>query len=476
MKARKTADNHKYIAAQKQRKETLFKKEIWYAEEMGIIPSSTHSAYRINFTNVNPLWFRSIVKQFVYFQSATKAFWTLSSYITGLRHFGNFITLHYPDIQPHEIDRPVIVDYINYLCVKSVKIVSRQMALIHLRTFLEIVAQEEWLPFTKARLIYNTDMPKKERQSPRFIPEPVMAQLKDHLPTVPDHYRRLIFILMETGRRISEICTLPYDCMQQDEDGSYFLKVNEHKTKKSYFIPITNDCASVIKEQQAHHLFMKKQIQPYLFVAHNCYSTADHLTARNVHNVLNDLARDKNIRDENGKIWHFHAHQFRHTVGTRMINAGVSQPIVQRYLGHESPEMTSRYAYIHDRTLKNAFFKFQGNLVNIHGDIINHARIRKEEEKWLKHNIMAQALPNGYCGLPAKQQRCPHANACLTCASFRTDETFLPHHERQLKATNEIIDNANKCGWQRQAEMNQEIKINLENIIAALRAKRHEPA
>jgi hypothetical protein len=280
---------------------------------------------------------------------------------------------------------------------------------------------------------------------------------------------------METGRRISEICTLPYACIQQDEDGSYFLLVNEQKTKKSYHIPITDACAVAIKEQQAHHLRIHKQIQPYLFISHMCSSTTGHLTARNVHNVLNDLAKEKNIRDENGKIWHFSAHQFRHTVGTRMINSGVSQPIVQRFLGHESPEMTSRYAYIHDRTLKDAFFKFQGNLINVHGETLD-TRITKEEEKWLKHNVMAQALPNGYCGLPAKQQRCPHANACLTCASFRTDETFLPHHERQLKATDDIIDNAKKCGWQRQAEMNQEVKVNLENIIAALRAKRHESA
>ncbi|MHB1949770.1 MAG: tyrosine-type recombinase/integrase [Gammaproteobacteria bacterium] len=358
--------------------------------------------------------------------------------------------------------------------MKAVKIVARQMALTHLRTFLEIVAQEEWLPFTKIRLIYNTDMPKSERHSPRFIPETVMAQLKEHLSTLPGHYQRLIFILMETGRRISEILTLPYDCMQQDEDNSYFLLVSEHKTKKSYHIPITDACATAIKEQQAHHLRIKKQVKDYLFIAHT-YSTTGHLTARNVHNVLNNLAKEKNIRDENGIIWHFSTHQFRHTVGTRMINAGVSQTIVQRFLGHESPEMTSRYAYIHDCTLKEAFFKFQGNLVNVHGESTD-TRIRKQEEKWLKHNVMAQALPNGYCGLPAKQQRCPHANACLTCANFRTDETFLPHHEQQLKATHEIIDNAKKCGWQRQAEMNQEIKVNLENIIAALRAKRHEPA
>jgi integrase len=33
-----------------------------------------------------------------------------------------------------------------------------------------------------------------------------------------------------------------------------------------------------------------------------------------------------------------------------MINNGVPQHIVQRYLGHESPQMTAVYAHIHDST------------------------------------------------------------------------------------------------------------------------------
>ena len=36
------------------------------------------------------------------------------------------------------------------------------------------------------------------------------------------------------------------------------------------------------------------------------------------------------------------AHQFRHTLGTWMINNGVSQHVVQRLLGHTSPQMTAR--------------------------------------------------------------------------------------------------------------------------------------
>ncbi|NGS92433.1 phage integrase family protein, partial [Staphylococcus aureus] len=78
---------------------------------------------------------------------------------------------------------------------------------------------------------------------------------------------------------------------------------------------------------------------------------------------LNKLAYEQNIVDKSGEIYRFHAHAFRHTVGTRMINNGMPQHIVQKFLGHESPEMTSRYAHIFDETLKNEFTKFQEKLV-----------------------------------------------------------------------------------------------------------------
>src|SRR5690625_7120032 len=86
---------------------------------------------------------------------------------------------------------------------------------------------------------------------------------------------------------------------------------------------------------------------------------------------LNELAYEEKITDNKGEIFRFHAHAFRHTVGTRMINNGVPQHIVQKFLGHESPEMTSRYAHIFDETLKNEFTKFQEKLVNNNGDVLD---------------------------------------------------------------------------------------------------------
>lgn len=44
---------------------TLLAKDIWRAEKLGIKPSASQSTYFLNFTRINPTWFRAIVKRFV---------------------------------------------------------------------------------------------------------------------------------------------------------------------------------------------------------------------------------------------------------------------------------------------------------------------------------------------------------------------------------------------------------------------------
>lgn len=449
----------------------LFEKDIWEAKELGIKPDAIHSSYYLNFSKLRPDWFKLGVKQFVRFQSATKTYSSCRCYITALTHFSNFIVSKFPNLFPYEISRTHVINFIYYLQTTNLGDTAKHTTLIHLRTFLELSAQENWLPFPKQRLLYHGDIPKPTPYMHRFIPEEVMTQLMNYLKELPEQVYPLVYILQETGRRIGEICTLPYSCIHEDSAKDFYLEVNEYKMRKTYHIPITKKCAEVIKNQQQYLQDIGKDKVGYLFVSKKPRKSL-HVTARHVHLALNKLARSKEIRDANGQIWEFHPHQFRHTVGTRMINAGVSQPIVQRYLGHESPEMTSRYAHIHNQTLKDAFLKFQGELVNADGEII--AVKNSAEAKWLQKNILTQALPNGYCGLPLVQQRCPHANACLTCSHFRTDKNFLPLHEKQLAETKQIIEEAQKHGYKRQAEMNQVVKINLEKIINCMKGASHD--
>lgn len=341
---------------------------------------------------------------------------------------------------------------------------------MHLRLFLEICRVESWLPISQPNIIFDDDIPKPNPCSPRFIHDNVLRQLINSLHTIPEHTQRLIRVLIETGRRIGEVCTLPYDCLYQDESNDYYLNVNDKKTHKKYLIPLSSECMLIIRKQQAYIEEIGERHKGYLFLgSKNC--KVAHAKARTINMVLHNLAADNNIVNDNGELWRFSSHQFRHTAGTRMINAGVPQHIVQRYLGHESPEMTSRYAYIHDQTLKNEFKKLQGKLVDIQGKSITLDQIVKEDAKWLKHNISSQALPNGVCTLPCAQKRCPHANACLTCSNFKTSKEHLSSHKKQLKQTEKIIHTAKANGWQRQVEMNNEVKANLKRIINALEGK-----
>ena len=72
------------------------------------------------------------------------------------------------------------------------------------------------------------------------------------------------------------------------------------------------------------------------------------------------------------------------------------------------------------------------------------------------------------CSLPLTQNRCPHANACLTCSHFRTSKQYLERHKSQREETQKVIENAKQHGWQRIVEMNTEVVNNLNSIISTL--------
>jgi len=164
------------------------------------------------------------------------------------------------------------------------------------------------------------------------------------------------------------------------------------------------------------------------------------------------------------------AHQFRHTLGTRLINSGVPQHVVQKLLGHASPQMTARYAIIHDSTVRAAFDDYQQHRVDIRGEAVNFdPNGPTADAEWGKHNLarVQATLPNGYCGRPP-QQNCPHPNACPTCPDFQTTPQFLPLHRRQHDETLKLMDLTERRGNTRLAVNHQQVAANLKHIIDGL--------
>jgi len=165
---------------------------------------------------------------------------------------------------------------------------------------------------------------------------------------------------------------------------------------------------------------------------------------------------------------HLTPHQWRHTLGTRLINRDVPQEVVRRLLDHDSAEMTAHYARLHDTTVRRHWEA--ARKVDITGQAVSIDHDPPlSEAAWAKQrlNRATQALPNGFCGLPV-QKACPHANACLTCPVFLTTVEFLPEHRRHHGQVVKIVSAAERRGQSRLAEMNRQVLTNLDRIIASL--------
>jgi integrase len=136
---------------------------------------------------------------------------------------------------------------------------------------------------------------------------------------------------------------------------------------------------------------------------------------------LNKFIIQNNIIDEFGKLYNIDIHGYRHAIGTQLNDMGVSVFVIQKTLHHVSIEMTMAYVDVKKEKVKKAY----NNFIKISGKKMEFSY---DDEKtildYLKKEFNVQALPNGICALPAKLNKCPHANACLNCDNFGTSIEF----------------------------------------------------
>ncbi|KYC34615.1 hypothetical protein WA1_51450 [Scytonema hofmannii PCC 7110] len=403
----------------------------------------------------------------------------------SLNTFSDFLQKSYPQIASvEEIERELIIDYVNYLNKLDYTNTTKNNKIGSLQTFIQMGNINKWFVTNNYLFLEDARLKQTEVQ-PRYIPEYVLKQFDEHKQKLPTPVKTMVSVMRETGVRYSTLATIPFNCLELDSNNKWWLKVFRVKIPKESRLPITEQLASEIQSQQK---FLKKYYpqNKYLFTARTMGSSGKDFVPQ--HNkvmllgsfflYLNKLCRECNITDENGELYIITSHQFRHSFGTEAINNGVPQHIVQKLLGHESPVMTSRYAHIHDETLRKELEKFhQHRTIDITGQIVElELEIDLQDIEWFTKEISAIALPNGYCGRPKILGDCDIAGdiGCYICPHFRTNKTFLAIHKDQLTRLNKILDKAQKYNWQLPIKKNEPIKQNLILIISKLEANNHE--
>lgn len=386
-----------------------FEHDVWTAEHLGY-ERGIHKHYKLNFSYILQPWLKYFFKKYILYLSSTRlAFATLHNKLDGIRIFSKFLTqIHYSQ-EFQGINRALILEYLAYLSTSKYSYSRHTHCISLLKTFFETGILNHWFNVEPA-LIRPEDWLKQPKRLPRFIPEEVMKQLNQHLDYLPLPVMRMVLIDIECGFRIGELTRLKFDCLKSNSKGDWYIQYQMYKMNKEHTKPISNELAKVIQEQQAYIKELFENSFPYLFCGRAKLHSEEFMpepklmTSTSFIGYLKRLAEKFEIKDNSGKIWNFQSHQFRHTVGTRMINSGVPQIIIQRYLGHESPTMTQVYAHIHDHTLRKEIEKYHDSrVVNFQGETsqLDETILSSNNDlEWFKKNVQARALEHGYCARP----------------------------------------------------------------------------
>ena len=451
-----------------------YPRDTWRLRSLGI--SGPHAALR--FDRIPQQWLKDLAKRWIRGRLLTGISSShASSAVTAITRFGQFVRAAGEDVQLGGIDRELLERYLAYLGTAVPGTSDRITNIGQLNMFLQDIRRHQWdsglLPATAA--IFRDDYPRLPEPLPRFLAEYVMAQVEDpgNLDKWKDpNWRLITVILIRCGLRISSATSLAFDCVVTDAAGAPYLRYYNTKMKREALVPIDDELCQMIRDHQKQVLSRWPGTVPVLFprTKANIDGTRP-VRSETYRTALYRWLDDCDVRDEHGQALHLTPHQWRHTLGTRLINRDVPQHVVQKILDHDSAQMTARYARLSDKTVREHWEKARkvdatGQPVRVSpGGPLGDAA-------WTGQQLSraTQALPNGYCQLPAVKS-CPHANSCLTCPMFVTTAEFLPQHHAQRQATLQIISAAEAAGHARVAEMNRQVAGNLDKIITALDAE-----
>ena len=188
---------------------------------------------------------------------------------------------------------------------------------------------------------------------------------------------RIYLLLLRLGRRASEILLLDRDPLialtgfgsTAGDEGAFAARLRYAETKIDNApdtIPVEADVVGIIREQQewlaqreaslaigarSRRLFVRPQ-QNRLGLGAYAYSTLIKRVQR--------LSAAIQLKDSEGNpVALTRTHQFRHTKATSLLNAGEPLTVIQRYLGHVTPNMRAHYAKLREHTLREAFLALE---------------------------------------------------------------------------------------------------------------------
>ena len=449
--------------------------------------SRTHNGQNINWAGITQDWIRLPVKVHarLCLTSGARSWGTVITWAQALRNLSGFLEREGIE-HPSDLDRSLFIDYLAWLnqsgaskhTLSGVNIAASVLSAVQ-DTAREAAAEgrEDGQRYgSEVFLRYGENVVEKVRD-PKPYPMDVVKRIDTEVladPLLEDSARTMLQVTRWAGFRVSELVTLPMDCLRHNGNSGYWIHHYMTKTRSWRRFPIPNDLAQALLAQQtrvrerygdsAEFLFpsparsneQAQRVHPW-----SASGFRNHIAASFVRNgITHSSITGEEI--SGGAI-----HRYRHTIGTALLNSGWAQREVSEFLGHVSETMTSAYAKILDETLVRKIQDFHESSTASEQSIPDASAPGADVDPVVERMRarFTYELPDGGCTLPTNQKCDIRDNPCADCTFYEGgDIEMRPIHEDRRRRLKLHIETANDP---RELAMNQKALEHVERLLGA---------
>lgn len=262
---------------------------------------------------------------------------TLKAYRIDLQQFSRQVSI----TETTELTSTILETYVAKLHQQyAPKTVKRKIAslkaLFHYLEYKEIINQN---PFNKLQIRFREPV-----ILPKTIPlhtiETLLNTIYAQYHNASSYYKKkttlrdiaVIELLFATGIRISELCTIPY----QNIDLQNNIIVIKGKGAKERLINICDEHAITALTKYRSEFDYEINSCGYFFVN----NVGNRLSDQSVREMINKYCRIADIQQ------HITPHMFRHSFATLLLEENVDIRYIQTMLGHSSINVTEIYTHV----------------------------------------------------------------------------------------------------------------------------------
>jgi len=294
----------------------------------------------------------------------------------------------------------------------------------------------------------------------RDLPASVLRTITEHLWLLEEQagveVRRIVEILIDTGRRPEEVCQLPWDCLDTSADGKQVLIYTDSKNNRpNQRLPLSDETAQLVRSHrdEVSRRFPHRPIDQLALFPRRLRNPAGsfHVAPHRLscaHRQFISMIADQ-LRDEAGQPFPAAAvvpYAYRHSFAQRHADHGSPPDVLRDLMGHTSMQMTLAYYRVTEKRVRRAVDQVALHQYDAHGRRVFAEIAGLVTDEHARMRVGQVAVPFGICTEPtnvkAGGQACPYKFTCLGCGHFRSDASYLPElksYLQQLLADRERI-------------------------------------